>query len=239
MFTNVTKTKSYFLYLGVVLCLSCTISVLPFAKVYAKESPSTYGTPARVSLSLEGTQQEPPSLQKKSKKHPTGSTDNSIAEKPLDQPAISSPETGENKQGNKKTLMIVGAGAAAAAVLALALSGGGGGGGPAQTEPEVEPVGADLAGNWSGYLELVNHSRENITAVVVQNGSQVEITTSSTQPYGKIFKGTINSSRKMSVIDQTTGEIWTTFKGPAFPTQIDLYDYVNNFTGLDRLFLKR
>lgn len=239
MFQNIKKTKCYLLYFGAVLWLCCAISLLPVAKVQGEEHPLSSDTsPIGITQNSEEAQQEPPSLQKKSKKQPADPTDTSSTAKPLDKPAYSPPEVTEDKQQDKNnTPLIIGAGAAAAAVLALALSGGGGGGGGG--EGAVEPVGVDIAGTWTGYLDLVDGEREHVTAVVQQNGAQVEITTSSTQSYGKVFKGEIDSNGDMLVYDQANGEDWTTLKGPAYPTQIDLYDYVNNYSGLDQLFLQR
>lgn len=244
MLYNAKKTKFCLLRFGAALCLSCTIGLFPVAKVHGEEPSSSSGTSEMVNTPVpEQEQQKPPSLQQNLKKQPADSTDSEATAKPLDQPAYSPPEATEDEQDKDNTMLFVGAGAAAAAVLALALSGGGGGGGGTvepEPTPSVEPVGVDIAGDtWAGYLDLVNGGRENVAAVVTQNGSQVQITTSSTQPYGKEFRGRIYSNGDMLVTDQTTGEDWTTFKGPVYPTQIDIYDYVNNFTGLDRLVLKR
>ena len=244
MLQSIKNTKCYFLYLGAALFLICTISLLPVAKIHGEEHPSSSGT-SKIGITpvLEEVRQKPPSLEKKSKKQPADSTNTSATAKPLDKPAYSPPEAPEDKQGKINTMLIIGAGVAATGAMALALSGGGGGGGGTvepEPTPSVEPVGVDIAGdNWAGYLDLVNGGRENVTAVVDQNGSQVEITTTSTQRYGQVFRGKIDANGHLFVYDQTTGETWTTHKGPVFPTQIDIYDYVNNFTGLDRLLLKR
>jgi hypothetical protein len=168
---------------------------------------------------------------------------NAVAADPAREAA--SPKT--KTTGSSKTMLYVGAGAVAAGALAigLAASGGGDGGGsndPPTTPitPSVPPVGADIAGDdWSGILLLIDGLREPITATVTQNGSQVQITTSSTQRYGQVFSGTIRPSGHMLLYDQTTGEDWTTFKGPATSTHIEMEDYVNNFTALDVLVLKR
>ena len=169
---------------------------------------------------------------------------NAVAADPAREAA--SPET--KTTGSSKTMLYVGAGAVAAGALAigLAASGGGGGGGGSNDNPitpitpSVPPVGADIAGDdWSGILLLIDGLREPITATVTQNGSQVQITTSSTQRYGQVFSGTIRASGHMLMYDQTTGEDWTTFKGPATSTHIELEDYVKNFTALDVLVLKR
>lgn len=106
--------------------------------------------------------------------------------------------------------------------------------------PNSEPVGPDIRGdNWSGYLALVHGRRENISASIHQNGNYVVITTSSGQKYGRKFVGNISDSGSIRVYDQATGELWTTHSGPAKKDRIDLYDFVDNFKDLDRLYLER
>ncbi len=159
-----------------------------------------------------------------------------------------SPETTTTTTGGSKTLLFVGAGAVALGAIAIGSSASGGGDSVGDsndtsttpTTPSVPRVGPDIAGDdWSGILLLVEGRREPITATVTQNGSRVTIATSSTQRYGQVFKGTIRASGHMTLYDQTTGEDWTTFKGPATSTHIEMEDYVNNFTALDVLVLKR
>ena len=167
---------------------------------------------------------------------------NAVAADPAREAA--SPKTTTTTTGGSKTLLLVGAGAVALGAIAIGSSGGGDGGSDdtaaTVTTPSVPPVGANLAGDdWRGILLLVDGFREPITATVTQNGSQVTITTSTTQRYGQVFRGTIRSSGHMTLYDQTTGEDWTTFKGPATSTHIEMEDYVNNFTALDVLVLKR
>ena len=169
---------------------------------------------------------------------------NAVAADPA--PEAASPKTTTTTTGGSKTLLLVGAGAVALGAIAIGSSAGGGGDGGSDdtaatvTAPSVPPVGADIAGDdWRGILLLVDGFREPITATVIQNGSQVTITTSSTQRYGQVFKGTIRTSGHMTLYDQTTGEDWTTFKGPATNRHIEMEDYVNNFTALDVLVLKR
>ena len=160
------------------------------------------------------------------------------------------------KTSDTSPLVYLGVGAAVAAAIGLAAASGGGGsdsdssdsGGSGSGEgsggrsvrPEVEPKNATLWGdNWSGTLHLINGKREQVTALIYQTGAQIEIVTSTSQRYGRRFVGSVSSSGHMRMIDQTTGELWTTFMGPANSTRIDLYDYVNNFQDLDRLILTR
>lgn len=166
-------------------------------------------------------------------------------------PPNTSPKT--TKTSDTSPLVYLGAGAAVAAAIGLAAASGGGSDSDSSTpegvvggsvgrsvKPEQEPKNATLWGdNWSGRLLLINGKREQVTAVVYQNGAQVEIVTSSTQRYGRRFVGSVSSSGHMRMTDTTTRELWTTFKGPANPTRIDLYDYVNNFQDLDNLLLTR
>lgn len=155
------------------------------------------------------------------------------------------PET-RKESGGSNTLLYVGAGVAAAAAVAVAV-GSGGGSGSSEPEPEPEPeptkspVGADLQGdNWHGRLIIKDSGfKEDVTATVKQNGSALEITTSSTQTYGKKFVGTINKSAFIKVRDQDTGQDWTTFYQNARWNMIDIYDFVHNFKDLDRLYLTR
>jgi len=106
--------------------------------------------------------------------------------------------------------------------------------------PNSEPVGPDIrGGDWNGYLDLVHGRKENVNASISQNGNHVIITTSSNQEYGRKFVGTINDSGSIRVYDQRTGELWTTHEGPATKNRIDLYDYVDHYQALDRLYLER
>lgn len=109
-----------------------------------------------------------------------------------------------------------------------------------ENPPDSKPVGPDIrGGDWSGYLDLVHGVKENVTASISQNGNHVIITTSSNQEYGRKFIGNINESGSIRVYDQRTGELWTTHEGPATKKRIDLYDYVDHYQALDRLYLER
>ena len=152
------------------------------------------------------------------------------------------------KESSSNTLLYAGLGAAAAVALVAGLAGGGSDSSPVVTpepepEPTVAPVGADLAGtNWSGVLVLGKKKtkiKENITATIKQNGTQIEIITSSTQEYAKHFKGTISKKAEIIVFDQTTSEDWTTYEKPAKWNSIDLFDKVDNLTDLDEMYLSR
>lgn len=146
-------------------------------------------------------------------------------------------------QSGSNTMMYAGIGLAAVAGIAIAAGSGGGGSSNADPEPEPTkpPVGADLNGdNWHGRLILVESGfKEEVTATVKQNGSELEITTSSAQKYGKKFIGKIDKSAFVRVTDQDTGEDWTTHYQKARWNMIDLYDYVHMFKDLDRLYLTR
>lgn len=127
-------------------------------------------------------------------------------------------------------------------VIGLSDSGGGSSSSSADTVDTDTDTGTEgISGSdWAGVLNLVNGYRENVSATVTQKGSSLTITTTSSQAYGQLFVGTIDSSGYVFVYDQTTGEDWTTHDGPpASSTRIEIYDYVNNFTGLDSLILKR
>jgi len=243
---HVIKKLPYnFLYLCTVAVLASALGLAPVVKAQGEAEILSSGTAKMIAVPAV-TDQESAVLDQDTAKRAL--PENSTATEYLQEPAFTAEEPDKKKSGdaNKRTLLYVGGGVAAAAALALALSGGGGSSGsdpepePEPPQPTAKPVGVDLAGdNWAGYLDLVNGTWEPVTAVVYQNGSEIRITTTATQRYGRSFVGKISSNRHMSLIDQTTGELWTTFKGPAYSTQIDIYDYVNNFTGLDRLVLKR
>jgi len=147
-------------------------------------------------------------------------------------------------ESGSNTLLYAGVGIAAAVGIAVA-AGSSGGSSSSEPEPEPEPtkppVGADLNGtNWHGTLTLAETNvKESVTATVKQNGTALEITTSSTQKYGKKFIGTIDRSAFIKAEDQDTGETWSTFYKTARWNSIDLYDFVDNFHEKDRLILGR
>ena len=156
------------------------------------------------------------------------------------------PQTTTSSSGGKTLLYGGIAAAAVVGAVALAAGSGGGGGSSAEVaeepeEPKLKPVGADLDGdNWHGRLILVDSGfKEDVTATVKQNGADIEITTSSTQKYGKKFIGHIDRNAFIQVRDQDTGEDWTTMNNDTRWNMIDLYDYVHSFRDLDRLYLTR
>jgi hypothetical protein len=156
------------------------------------------------------------------------------------QSAAPSPETTTGSSGN--TLLYTGIGIAAVAAVAAVAAGVGGSSSsePEPPTPTLAPVGPDIGGkSWTGFLDLVDGIKEPVTATIFQNGAHVEITTSSTQEYGRKFVGQITRNGSMSMIDQITGEVWTTHFDRARSTRIDLYDFVHNNRDLDRLFLTR
>lgn len=98
----------------------------------------------------------------------------------------------------------------------------------------------NLTGNdWFGYLYLVDGKTERVTAKVVQSGSSISISTSSSQSYGRNFTGTIDAENNMYLYDSNTGEDWTTHFGPCGINRIELHDYVHDLEALDGLFLAR
>lgn len=105
------------------------------------------------------------------------------------------------------------------------------------------PVGPDLNGsNWTGFLEIKDSRYRGYQAIsgrIIHGGSSVQINTSSTLHYGRQFNGTISSSGSMLMYDSISGEDWTTHKGNASTTKVDLYDYVNEYKDLDRMKLTR
>ena len=174
------------------------------------------------------------------------STDDAAEEpakgKPVKSNSETSGETVTNTSMPSDGAVFIGLGVAGLAALALALgnSGGDDGGSTAAPPPAaVDPVGPSIAGTWSGKLTLINEGTELVTATVTQNGKNVQITTSTSLPYGKHFSGTMSSYGSMYMYDTATGQTWTTYGGNARPDRIGLFDYVNNFKDLDRLELRR
>ncbi len=153
-------------------------------------------------------------------------------------------DSGEGIDG--MTLLYIGGGVGLLAIGAMALGGGSGSSsdsGPKPMPPTTPVVGPNLNGaNWGGYLEIKNTQAQgfqNITATIVQNGSAVQITTSSTLLYGQLFTGSIKNNGYMRMYDSVTGEDWTTHYRNATATNVDLYDYVNGLKDLDRMLLIR
>jgi hypothetical protein len=102
-------------------------------------------------------------------------------------------------------------------------------------------TGPDLNGSWSGFVNLVNEGNENvsISATVSQSGGSISISTSSPYSYARSFSGKISNSGDIKVKDGHTGETWTTYSGAASESSIRLYDWVNDFTDLDKIELSR
>jgi len=153
-------------------------------------------------------------------------------------------DTGEGVDG--MTLLYIGGAVGLLAVGAMALGGGSGSSsdsGPTPLPPTTPVVGPNINGsNWGGYLNIKDtraQGFQNITATIVQNGSAVQITTSSTLMYGRMFNGSIKANGFMKMYDSVTGEDWTTHYRNATATSVDLYDYVNGLKDLDRMLLVR
>ena len=239
------KSPHYFVHLCTVAVLACALGLAPVAKAQGEAEILSSGTSKMVAVPSVTGQES--AVQGQDAAQTAVPEKSAAVEKSLQEPSFTAKEPDEKKPGStsNKTLLYVGGGVAAAAALALALSGGGGSSGsdpePEPPPPTRKPVGADLAGDtWSGSLALVNGTTEPVTAVVYQNGREIQITTTATQRYGKSFVGQISSDGYLSLIDQTTGSLWTTHRGPrASSRQIIIFDYVNNYTGLDRLVLRR
>lgn len=96
-----------------------------------------------------------------------------------------------------------------------------------------------LGGVWQGVLTLVNYGQQMVMATVSQEDCNISINTSSTLPYGQFFVGHISNVDELLLYDIQTGEDWTTFLLPPTLTSFAIYDYVNNYTGLDKLELTR
>lgn len=96
-------------------------------------------------------------------------------------------------------------------------------------------------GGWSGYVNLVNSGNTNtpISASVSQDGGSITISTSSPYSYARVFSGKISNGGYIKVKDHSTGETWTTLHGSASANHFVLYDYVNDFTDLDKLEVSR
>ncbi len=238
------KSTHYFVHLCTVAVLACALGLAPVAKAQGEAEIFSSGTSKMIAVPSVTGQES--AVQGQDAAQTAVPEKSAAAEKALQEPSFTAKEPDEKKPGStsNKTLLYVGGGVAAAAALALALSGGGSSGSdpePPPPTPTRRPVGADLAGDtWSGSLALVNGTTEPVTAVVYQNGFEIEITTTATQRYGKRFVGQISSDGYLRLIDQTTGSLWTTHRGPrASSRQIIIFDYVNNYTGLDRLVLRR
>ncbi len=153
-------------------------------------------------------------------------------------------DSGEGVDG--MTMLYIGGAIGLVAIGAVALGGGGSGSssdsGVTPVPPTTSVVGPDLNGNWAGFLELKNTQAtgyQNITATIVHSGTAVQITTSSTLLYGRLFNGRINSRGDMTMYDSITGEDWTTHFSKATTNSVDLYDYVNGLKELDRMLLGR
>ncbi len=146
------------------------------------------------------------------------------------------------------TMLYIGGAIGVVALGVAALAGGGGssdsdGSLPGLPAPTAAPIGPDLNGvDWTGFLNIKDHLHDgiqNIAANISHSGSSVYIVTTSTLDYGRQFSGSITASGYMMMNDATTGQVWTTHYGNARTDSVDLYDFVENFTLLDRMYLSR
>lgn len=145
-----------------------------------------------------------------------------------------------------KWLLYGGLAAAGVGILAVAIGSTGGDGDGDDTslsDPNIPDVGPSISGkNWAGTLNIQDKDEpgtEGVTAVISQFSDAITITTSSTLAHGQYFTGYINSNGFLKVIDNATNQTWTTINGNATTNSIQLYDYVNNFSDYDTLFLVR
>ncbi len=150
----------------------------------------------------------------------------------------------ETTSSTGKWLLYGGLTAAGVGILAVAIgSSDSGGSSSSATTPAIDPVGPDISGSdWVGTLTITNEGNEgseSVTSVITHSGESVTISTSSSLAYGQYFSGHSNESGYLTVRDSATNKIWTTHKGNDSGTLIQLYDYVNNDTTFDTLFLVR
>jgi len=152
----------------------------------------------------------------------------------------------ETTNSTNQWLLYGGAAVLGVGIVAVAISELGSdsdGGGSSSFTSDLEPVGPSIGGNdWAGNLNITNEGfqgNEGVTAVITQDGESITISTSSTLTYGQYYSGHTSADGYLTVRDSATNKIWTTFKGNATTTLIQLYDYVNNNATFDTLFLAR
>lgn len=129
-------------------------------------------------------------------------------------------------------------------ILALAIGSSDSGSSSSSTvDSGVDPVGPSIAGSdWLGTLNITqvgDEGNQGVSAVITQSGESITITTSSSLSYGQYYFGHTSASGYITVKDSTTNKIWTTHRGNASTNSIHLYDYVNDETSFDTLFLVR
>ena len=91
-------------------------------------------------------------------------------------------------------------------------------------DTKTSPVGADIAGSWSGkYWDENTGDTEPVTAEVSQDGDAVVITTSRTGS-GHNLTGTIKTNAEMLLTDSYDGQRWSTWT-PVTHNAMDLLDY--------------
>ena len=108
-------------------------------------------------------------------------------------------------------------------------------------EPDPSSYGQcqNFQGTWTGQINLVNYGSQHVEAIIFQNECHLSIKTSSTLSYGQDFSGDVTQGDYLTVIDEKTGETWTTHYSRARFEGIKLYDYVNNLSDLDELAIIR
>lgn len=224
---------------GLVSVVVVSLSVCSTSVISVAEQVSPVDSTAESSVLLEDHKKEKVNTG-------TGSNATSITtEEPpfvVSDPSVTV-DTGQGVDG--MTMLYIGGAVGLVAIGAMALGGGSGSSSDSGTNPlppTTPIVGPDLNGNWAGFLDIKNTEAEgyqNITATIVQSGSSVQIATSSTLLYGRLFTGRIDSRGDMIMYDSITGETWTTHYSKATTNNVDLYDYVNGLKDLDRMLLGR
>jgi hypothetical protein len=232
--------QNCFLKQGLVSVVIVSLSVCSTSVISVAAQVSTSEVTTETSVLLEDQKKE---------KTTTSVSENSRAATSEEDPfVVSDPsvtvESGEGIDG--MTMLYVGGAIGLIAIGAVAM--GGGSSSSSDSGPTPNPITTPVVGpningaNWAGFLDIKNTQAEgyqNVTATIVQSGSSVQITTSSTLLYGQFFNGSINGAGYMKMYDSVTGEDWTTYYKNATATSVDLYDYVNGLKDLDRMLLTR
>ncbi len=182
--------------------------------------------------------------------------------------AFEAPEP-ETKGTNKTWFIVGGLAIAAAGAVAIGSSGGSSSSNDTSTtettdsssstaststdtkevkEEYNEYIGPDLSGSgWRGTVTLHDEDyvgeegevMQSVTATVYQEDANVKISISSSLPYANNFVGKISDGGYMVMKDQVTGKTWTTVSEVSSGNLIHLYDYVNDNTSYDIVYLTR
>lgn len=104
--------------------------------------------------------------------------------------------------------------------------------------PDAQANCIPIAGTWEGFIHLENEGNQAVVAEIYQINCNIRIVTNSRFFYAHHFLGYIDH-KYITVLDRATGQTWTTYQKFATTEQIELFDYVNNFTALDELNLSQ